>query len=136
MLPLFRCVQSLHIQLYTSNAPCPVSTLLPIGVFLRGLKVEGCLLSLQSTILLCTFPRSPKAFGCPNFGSTHTSNCRESCPPYCKHMLLVRHNGVLQRSNFRSKLQSLQSQLTVKLMLSKRESVHTSVSLVFKKLTG
>lgn len=38
-------------------------TLLPIGVFLRGLKVDGCLLSLQSTILLCIYvtklPRAP-----------------------------------------------------------------------------
>ena len=75
-------------------------TLLPIGKFLRGLKVDGCLLSLQSTILLCIyvtkFPRAPVG---PRWAPVHTSSCQENCPPSYKHTLPVKYLGVLQIPN-------------------------------------
>ena len=61
---LLSIIEARRVQYYTriGRASELGYTLLPIGVFLRGLKVDGCLLSLQSTILLCiyvtNFPRA------------------------------------------------------------------------------
>ena len=42
------------MQHYSALICRRVITLLPIGVFFLGLKVEGCLLSLQETIVFST----------------------------------------------------------------------------------